>query len=88
MERLTRAVELEFFPRDRPPTREETMEGVAGKTILLSLLCDAVDGEVMDASPELAMISNCAVGFNNIDVDAATERGIAVTNVPGVLTHG
>ncbi len=84
---LEDAVELTVFPEDRPPRREEIMEGIAGKQLLLCLLCDAIDGGVMDQAPGLALISNGAVGFNNIDVGAATERGIPVTNVPGVLTH-
>ncbi len=84
---LKDAVELTVFPEDRPPTREEIMEGIGGKQILLCLLCDAIDGGVMEGAPGLALISNGAVGFNNIDIGAATERGIPVTNVPGVLTH-
>ena len=53
---------------------------------LLPLLTEAIDTEVMDAGGKLRVISNYAVGFNNIDVDAATERGIYVTNPPGILT--
>jgi glyoxylate reductase len=53
---------------------------------LLPLLTETIDAEVMDAGGKLQVISNYAVGFNNIDVDAATERGIYVTNTPGILT--
>ena len=53
---------------------------------LLPLLTETIDAEVMDAGGKLRVISNYAVGFNNIDVDAATERGIYVTNTPGILT--
>jgi glyoxylate reductase len=84
---LRQHVDLQVFGEDRPPTREEVMEGVGGADILLCLLCDPIDAEVMDRSERLALISNCAVGFNNIDIAAATQRGIPVTNVPGVLTH-
>jgi glyoxylate reductase len=60
------------------------LQGVDG---LLSLLTDKIDGEVMDAAgPGLKVISNYAVGFDNIDVDAATARGIPVGNTPDVLT--
>ncbi len=56
--------------------------------MLVTLLSDSIDAEVMDAGPKLKVIANYAVGFNNIDIAAATERGIAVTNTPGgVLTE-
>lgn len=70
-----------------PPPREELLRRVQGVDGLLSLLTDRIDGEVMDAAGErLKVISNYAVGFDNIDVDAATARGIAVGNTPGALT--
>ncbi|MDQ7825753.1 MAG: D-glycerate dehydrogenase [Candidatus Eremiobacteraeota bacterium] len=74
-------------PHDRVMSRQELMEGIEGKQALLSLLTDTVDSAVMDAAPGLRVISNYAVGFNNIDVKAATERRIVVTNTPGVLTE-
>ena len=49
-------------------------------------LTDRIDGELLDAGPRLKVVSNFAVGFNNIDVPAATARGICVGNTPGVLT--
>ena len=74
-------------PFDRVLSRKELLEGVAGRDGLLPLLTDRIDGEVMDkAGPRLRIIANYAVGFNNIDVPAATARKIAVTNTPGVLT--
>ena len=86
MERLLEHTDLEYNQEDRVLTKEEIMEGVKGKDALLCLLTDQIDGEVMDANPDLKIIANYAVGFNNINVDAATERGIPVTNTPGVLT--
>jgi len=72
---------------DRLATREELLEGVVGADALLCLLTDTIDAEVMDAAgPRLRVISNYAVGFDNVDVPAATARGILVTNTPGVLT--
>ncbi|MCE5253005.1 MAG: D-glycerate dehydrogenase [Actinomycetia bacterium] len=72
---------------DRPLERDSLLRGVAGADALLCLLTDTVDGAVIDAAgPRLRVISNMAVGFDNIDVPAATERGILVTNTPGVLT--
>jgi glyoxylate reductase len=72
---------------DRPLAREALLRGVAGADALLCLLTETVDATVMDAAgPRLRVISNMAVGFDNIDVGAATARGILVTNTPGVLT--
>jgi len=74
-------------PHNRVLLREELLNAVRGKDGILSLLTDTMDGEVMDsAGKSLKMIANYAVGFNNIDVDAATKRKIAVSNTPGVLT--
>lgn len=73
---------------DRVISRPELMQAVQGKDGLLCLLTDRINAEVMDAAgARLRVISNYAVGFNNIDVAAATERGIPVTNTPGVLTE-
>ena len=72
---------------DRPLEREALLRGVAGVDALLCLLTETIDGTVMDAAgPQLRVISNMAVGVDNIDVAAATARGILVTNTPGVLT--
>jgi glyoxylate reductase len=74
-------------PHNRVLNRQELLEGVTGKAGILSLLTDTMDGEVMDqAGKSLKMIANYAVGFNNIDLDAATRRNIAVSNTPEVLT--
>lgn len=70
-----------------PPTRDELLAGVAGCTGILSLLSDRIDAEVLDqAGSQLRVISNFAVGYNNINLSAARERGIAVGNTPDVLT--
>ena len=68
------------------PGREELVRGVKDCQGLLSLLTVPVDAAVMDAAPGLRIIANCAVGYNNIDIEAAKKRGILVTNTPGVLT--
>lgn len=78
---------MEYNREDRVLTKEEIVKGIQGKDGLLCLLTDTIDGEIMDANPELKIIANYAVGFNNIDLDAATQRGIPVTNTPGVLTE-
>jgi glyoxylate reductase len=77
----------EVWPHDRPPSREELIEGSRGVDGLLCMLTEKIDGEVMDAiGPQLKVISNMAVGVDNIDVAAATARRIPVGNTPGVLT--
>lgn len=72
---------------DVPPPRELLLREVASVDGVLSLLTDRMDAELIDAAPRLKVISNYAVGFDNIDVPAATKRGIVVTNTPEVLTE-
>ena len=69
-----------------PPPADVVRQKLADCEGLLSLLTEKIDGALMDAAPRLRVISNYAVGFNNIDVPAATARGIAIGNTPGVLT--
>jgi glyoxylate reductase len=79
--------EVDVWPNELPPNREELLQHVRGIDGLLCLLTDQIDGEVMDeAGPQLKVISNHAVGFDNIDVKAATARKIPVGNTPDVLT--
>lgn len=71
---------------EEPPERDELLEAVRGASGILSILTETIDDEVMDAAGEdLKVISNLAVGHDNIDIEAANERGIVVTNTPGVL---
>jgi glyoxylate reductase len=79
--------DVEVWEDELPPPREVLLEKIKGKDGLLSLLTDKVDAELMDAAGTLRVISNYAVGYDNIDVKAATERGIPVGNTPGVLTE-
>ncbi|HKJ26792.1 MAG TPA: D-glycerate dehydrogenase [Anaerolineales bacterium] len=80
--------QAEVWPHDLPPEREEILDKVRGKDGLLCLLTDPIDGEVMDsAGLQLKVIANCAVGVDNIDLPAATQRGIPVGNTPGILTE-
>lgn len=72
---------------DRVLERRELFAAVKGLDGLLSLLTDRIDGELLDAAgPQLKIVANHAVGFDNIDLKAATERGVLITNTPGVLT--
>jgi glyoxylate reductase len=79
-------VEVEQQPFDRSPTRDELLAGLQGKQALLCLLTERVDAELLDASPELRVVANLAVGYDNVDIAAATARGVVVTNTPDVLT--
>ncbi len=83
---LLRDFEVTINPEDRVLTHQEVIKGAKGKDAVLCLLTDPVDSEMMDAAPTVKIFANYAVGFNNIDVDAATKRKVAVTNTPGVLT--
>lgn len=68
---------------DRPLTPEELLDKAIGCDVLLSLLTDKINGEVVDAiGPQLKIVSNYAVGFDNINIPELTERGIVVTNTP------
>ncbi|QOJ79495.1 D-glycerate dehydrogenase [Infirmifilum lucidum] len=72
--------------KEWPPSRQELIEKVRDKDALLCLLTDKIDAEVMDAAPNLRVISTYSVGFDHIDIPEATKRGIYVTHTPGVLT--
>jgi glyoxylate reductase len=72
---------------DEPPSRPELLARSAGCDALLCMLTERVDVEVMDGAPRLKVVANYAVGYDNIDVAAATARGILVTNTPDVLTE-
>ncbi len=74
-------------PEDRPLSREELLTGVREADALICMLSDRIDVELLDSAPALKVIANYAVGYDNIDVGAARERDIEVTNTPGVLTE-
>jgi lactate dehydrogenase-like 2-hydroxyacid dehydrogenase len=86
LDRLAAEHEIDVWQDRLPPPREALLEGVRDADGLLPMLTDRVDAELMDAGPKLRAISNYAVGVDNIDVEAATERGLPVGNTPGVLT--
>ncbi len=78
--------EMKVWKDELPPPREVMLEETREIDGLVSLLTDKIDGELMDSSPHLKVVSNYAVGYDNIDIPAATARGIPVGNTPGVLT--
>ena len=79
--------EVRSNPEDRPLSREELLAGVREADALVCMLSDRIDRELLDSAPMLKVVANYAVGYDNIDVGAARERGIEVTNTPGVLTE-
>jgi lactate dehydrogenase-like 2-hydroxyacid dehydrogenase len=88
LELVSEACEVDLWEDELPPPRDELLRRVAGKDGLLSLLTDRVDDELLDAAgPQLKVVSNFAVGFDNIDVPALTRRRIPGGNTPGVLTE-
>jgi len=72
---------------NRKLTKKEIIKGAKNVDAILSLLTDKIDKEVMDASKNLRVVANYAVGYDNIDIGEATKRGIIVTNTPGILTE-
>ncbi len=87
LDRLRSEHEVEVWEERLPPPREALIDRVAGVEGLLCLLTDTVDREVIDAASDLRVISNYAVGSDNVDLDAASEREIPVGVTPDVLTE-
>jgi glyoxylate reductase len=88
LEILRKAADVDVWEGELPPPYETLVERSRGVDGLLSLLSDRVDAALMDAiGPQLKVIANYAVGFDNIDIAAATQRRIPVGNTPGVLTE-
>jgi glyoxylate reductase len=83
---IAAACEVDLWPDQLPPPYDTLRERVGNCDGLVSLLTDRVDGPLLDAAPRLKVVSNYAVGFNNVDVPACTARGVCVGNTPGVLT--
>ncbi|MBA2132967.1 D-glycerate dehydrogenase [Hydrogenispora sp. UU3] len=83
---LSASCEVEVNEEDRVLTKAELISKVKGRDAVLCLLTDTIDAEVLDAAQGVKIFANYAVGYNNIDVEAATKRKIWVSNTPGVLT--
>ncbi|MCW3054829.1 MAG: D-glycerate dehydrogenase, partial [Chthonomonadales bacterium] len=79
--------EVEVWPEDLPPPREVLRAKAAEVEGLLCLLTDKIDAELLDGAPHLKVVSQMAVGYDNIDVKACMARGVLVGNTPGVLTE-
>ncbi|MCA9892607.1 MAG: D-glycerate dehydrogenase [Anaerolineae bacterium] len=87
LEMLREACEVVVWEDELPPPRDVLVKEAAQSDGLISLLTDKIDAALMEQAPKLRVISNYAVGYDNIDVAAASARGIPVGNTPGVLTE-
>ena len=87
LEVVRQACEVQLDPLDQPLTPTALRQAVVDKQGVLCLVTDRIDAPVLDAATGLKVVSNVAVGYDNIDVAAATQRGILVTNTPGVVTE-
>lgn len=82
---LEKHTDMDVWPHDRAPTREELVHGAKEAEGLVTLLTEKVDADVLTAAPRVRIVSNVAVGFDNLDVAAGTKAGVVMTNTPGVL---
>lgn len=78
---------VEVWPGEMPPSSEDLRKAVAGCHGLLSVLTDRVDDALLDAAPDLVVVSNMATGYDNVDVPAASRHNVLVTRTPGVLAQ-
>lgn len=85
--RLAAAADVEVWPERLPPSASQLRELASGATGLITMLTDQIDVSLLDACPDLVIVANYAVGYDNIDVAELHRRGIAVSNTPGVLTE-
>jgi lactate dehydrogenase-like 2-hydroxyacid dehydrogenase len=86
IDELKKHFDVEVNYEDKPLSKAELKQKAKGRNALLTLVTDAVDGELLDAAGrQLKIVANYAVGFNNLDLAAATQRGVILTNTPGVL---
>ncbi|HSM21562.1 MAG TPA: D-glycerate dehydrogenase, partial [Rubrivivax sp.] len=83
LERLRAHFEVQSNDDDVVWSRDELAERLRGKAGLFSTGGERIDAAVLDANPQLRVVSNMAVGYNNIDVPACTARGVLATNAPG-----
>ena len=86
--RLEQECDVDLYVGDNAISRDELLRRVAGKDAIICLLTEPIDADVLDAAgPQLKVVANVAVGYNNIDVPACRSRGVVATNTPDVLTN-
>jgi glyoxylate reductase len=83
--RLAKVCQVESNQKDTPLSPKQLLQKLKGKEGVISLLTDVISDDVLAESPQIRIVSNVAVGYNNLDVAAATKRGVMLTNTPGVL---
>lgn len=86
LSRIAEEHQVEGYPDDPPMDRQRLLRGIADKEGLLCTITDRIDSKVFEHAPALKVIANYGVGFEHIDIAGASQRGIPVTNTPGVLT--
>jgi glyoxylate reductase len=87
-EELERSFALDVHDSEWPPSRDDLLARATGRHGLMTMLTDRIDDELLDAAgPQLRVVANFAVGFDNVDVAACTRRGVIVSNTPDVLTQ-
>src|SRR5438093_34290 len=87
-EELERSFHLDVHDSEWPLSRQEVLERAVGKDGLMTMLTDRIDDELLDAAgPQLRVVANYAVGYDNLDLDALTRRGVIASNTPDVLTE-
>jgi len=84
---IPKEISVEFNDTDQPLPKAELIRRLKGKDGLICHIISSIDEEVLSSAPGLKVVCNVAVGFNNIDVEAAKRRGVVVTNTPDVLTE-
>ena len=84
---LSEKFEVSVWPSEYPPSRKDIVEKAKKCQGLITLLSDPIESDLIGQLPDLKVIAQYAVGYDNIDVEEATRRGIIVTNTPGVLTE-
>ncbi len=87
LDKISRSADMEVWPDEMPPSYDVLVQKAGNADGLLSMLSDQIDANLIAKSPRLKVISSMAVGVDNIDIAAATRRGIRVGNTPGVLTE-
>lgn len=87
LKKIIERFDVEVWPEYDPPPKQVIIERARDADALVTLLTDKIDAEVFNAAQKLKIVAQMAVGYDNIDVEEATRRGIYVTNTPGVLTE-
>ena len=87
VKRLSEKFDVTVYTKSTLPTHEELLENARDSVALITTVADIVDKKLIDSCPDLKIVSNSAVGYENVDIPYATEKGVFVTNTPNVLTE-